>query len=236
MSEEIAAWLDIAAEEKADSILRLMPAATIKSVVEIGCGTGAVLAALGRRNFADEYWACEPAPDLARLIGAQEIPRLRGVATTTFDDAFGGQSFDLAILTHVVEHVLAPAVLLHQALVRARFVLVEVPIEYNLAGRARMVIRGRSAHTTAHPAGHVQFFSRRSVRLLVGHAGGVMLRQAGYFPRSAYAAQATHMYQRAVLTAARYKLPTRAYYEHFAILAQRRKLGAWDHHYAAPGL
>jgi precorrin-6B methylase 2 len=59
VASEVAEWLNVAADEKAASVIHLAPADT-KTVVDIGCGSGSVLAALDKRGFAARYWACEP--------------------------------------------------------------------------------------------------------------------------------------------------------------------------------
>ncbi len=132
-------WHAVAAEEKAASVLRLLAGRRIDTVVDVGCGTGVVLQALDRQGFAGRYWACEPTPALHSEI--PPIDRLVAAENTTFDQAFPGQGFDLAILSHVAEHLLTPAVLIGELLERARFVLVEVPIENNLAGKTRVRVR-----------------------------------------------------------------------------------------------
>jgi SAM-dependent methyltransferase len=233
MTTDIARWLNVAADEKAASVIALAPP-NVSTVVEIGCGTGALLHALDRQGFADRYWGCEPARNLYDQIPRQQIARLVDVAPTTFDSAFGVETFDLAILSHVLEHLLTPAVLLHEALARARYVLVEVPLEANAAGRARMAVKRASGRDPKmNDAGHVQFFSRNTARLLVRHAGGEVVADHGYFPEAPYREQAVHIYQRAVLASARIGV-ARHYYEHFAMLTRRADVGEWDHHYARP--
>lgn len=99
-------WHAVAAEEKAASVLRLLAGRRIDTVVDVGCGTGVVLQALDRQGFAGRYWACEPTPALHSEI--PPIDRLVAAENTTFDQAFPGQGFDLAILSHVAEHLLTP--------------------------------------------------------------------------------------------------------------------------------
>ncbi len=234
MRSEIPAWHRIAAREKAESISRLAPAGT-ETVVEIGCGSGAVLEELDRLGFAECYWACEPTPELFEAIPRERISRLGEAVEATFDEAFEGRSFDLAILTHVVEHVRAPATLIAEAMDRARFVVIEVPIEDNVAGRARGTIkRMLGQRRLDNPSGHVQFFSRRTARALVHHAGGSVLAERAYFPYAPVAASTEHGYQRAVLAAAHIEWVGRRYYEHFAMLAGRAGFDHWNGHYVAP--
>jgi SAM-dependent methyltransferase len=229
MTADLADWLETAAEEKADSVAGLAPP-SVKTVIDVGAGTGAVLAALDRRGFADQYWACEPSSDLAGQIPA--IDRLVGVEVGSFDGAFEGKMFDLAILSHVLEHVRAPARLLSQVLERAAHVIVEVPIEASFVTRART--RGTD-RARDHPAGHVHFFSENDARKLVSVAGGRLLAERAYFPFSPYRRQANGLPQQVMLTVAeRWEWLARRHYEHFAMLATTQTFEEWDHHYPRP--
>lgn len=232
-TERVAESFEINAHEKAASVIGLTAGQDVKDVIEIGAGSGAVLRALDRAGFAERYWACEPATD---LLARMEAPgRLVEAVPATFDQTFPGQTFDLAILSHVVEHLLAPAPLIAEALQRARLVVVEVPIEGNLAGNARSWVKARMGHPrTENVAGHVQFFSRREARELIGHSGGTLLAERGYFPLAAYQADEEHAYQHLVVGLAKVEPLARLYYEHFAMLCTRTQIESWDHVFAPP--
>jgi SAM-dependent methyltransferase len=228
-ASEVADWLNVAADDKAASVIQLAPADT-KTVVDIGCGSGSVLAALDRRGFAEKYWACEPSSELANEI--PEISRLISLEVSNFDAAFLGQEFDLAILSHVVEHVRAPAALIAQALDRAKHVIVEVPIEATFLTRLRK--RGRDL-SVDHPAGHVHFFDESDARKLIGLAGGSVLAERAYFPLSPYRCLAQRPSQKIMLTVATHcDRLARLHYEHFAVLATARTFPDWVHHYPKP--
>jgi SAM-dependent methyltransferase len=230
---QVAEWLEIAAHEKAASIVGLTAGHEVKEVIEIGTGSGAVLGALDRAGFAERYWACEPTADL--LAQMKPNGRLVEAVPETFDRAFPGKTFDLAILSHVVEHLLAPAPLINEALQRAKLVVVEVPIEGNAAGNARSWVKGRMGSPRVdNMAGHVQFFSRREARELIGHSGGTLLAERGYFPLAPYRASEEHAYQRFVLKAAKVEPLARLYYEHFAMLCTQTRIASWNHVYAPP--
>ncbi|MGX6446640.1 methyltransferase domain-containing protein [Patulibacter sp. S7RM1-6] len=229
---QLADWLATAAAEKASTVTALAPAG-VEDVIEIGCGPGALLTELDRRGFAERYWACEPAENLFHQIPTARLARLQEAQQTTFDKAFDGRRFDLAILSHVLEHLVSPAVLLGQALARADYVIVELPIEANVAGRLRREIKGRLQGDQPHAAGHVQFFSRADARRLAAYAGGEVRDERTYFPVAPYAAQARTTYHRLVLAANRLGV-AHLYYCHFGMLLTRRSIEAWDHHYAKP--
>ena len=74
-------------------------------------------------------------------------------------------AYDLAVLSHVLEHVPEPMTLLREAARVAPAVLVEVPLEDNRSAR-RDEKRAEAARI-----GHVQFFKRADVHALLRVAG-----------------------------------------------------------------
>lgn len=231
-AQEEAAWLDVAAAGKAASIMALAPP-EICTVAEVGCGSGAVIRALDERGFAHRYWACEPSRDLFDLIPCADIGRLVSAEPVHFADAFRGLTFDLVILSHVLEHLLSPAVLLHEALLRSKFVILEVPIENNVAGWLRSQLkRARGIDRLDNRAGHVQFFARRTARALVSHAGGKVIASRAYFPVEPYSVQADTVFRKAVLASAGAGPLVRRYYEHYTLLTTRADEVPRHTHYA----
>jgi SAM-dependent methyltransferase len=125
-------WLAAGANDKADHIAALLgdQAGAIGSVLEVGCGTGAVLLELRRRgigtqhrgvDYSDPHAHSDPRLNPADLpldrYDGQRLP---------YDDA----SFDLVYATHVLEHVPEEQPFLAELRrVARRFVYVEVPCE-----------------------------------------------------------------------------------------------------------
>jgi SAM-dependent methyltransferase len=232
--EELDEWCTLGAREKAWSVVALASDLGVREVLEIGSGTGAVLAQLDELGFGDQYWACEPMTALCDLARAKSIPRMVDISCTTFDDdTFAGRRFDLIILSHVLEHVLDPAELLSRAIRRARHVIVEVPIEANTAGNLRSTVRRRltGRPRTVNAAGHVQFFSTSDARKLVAWAGGQVLDSRLYFPTEAHealrqsASGPRRLYLNGVSGVGRivgWAALARFYYGHYALLVQAR--------------
>jgi len=137
-----------------------------RSLVEIGCGDGALLAELGARGLARELDGFElsaPAAELARrrtIPGARRIEAYDGACVPAADAAY-----DLAVVSHVLEHVPDPPALLAEAARVARWVLVEVPLEANRSA-ARPAKRAQ-----AREIGHIQAFDRAAMRGLLAGAG-----------------------------------------------------------------
>jgi SAM-dependent methyltransferase len=230
-------WLSVGAVDKAMSVEELVRGLSITSVLEVGCGTGAVLAEIIRRGIGFEYGACEPSPELCGQARARSYEADVDLRCATFDASqFDRRRWDLIVVSHVLEHTDDPAVLLAQVLAAAQFVIIEVPIEGTLMGGLRSLLRravtGRKRSDNA--AGHIQFFSIKDVRRLVYWTGGGLLRTRSYFPRTTYRHMASRavgwkrVYYRAWTIADRAlgaRLLTQLYYGHFAVLATQRRPG-----------
>ena len=109
---------------------------------------------------------------LRALAAAAELARARTIRGARRIEAYDGEhvpaadgAYDLAVLSHVLEHVDDPARLLREAARVAPAVLVEVPLEANRSA-------GRPAkRAEAARIGHIQFLDRAAVHELVTAAG-----------------------------------------------------------------
>ncbi|HEX7609848.1 MAG TPA: class I SAM-dependent methyltransferase [Solirubrobacteraceae bacterium] len=159
-------WRALGALGKADHVIRLCEQAGVRpaSVLEVGCGDGALLFELHRRGFGERLAGVEiTAP-------AVEIARTRpGIDSVALYDGthlpFAAGAFGLGILSHVLEHVPDPTALLAEVARACRAVVVEVPLEANWSARRA----GKREH--AAEVGHLQRLSRGDVREVVAQAG-----------------------------------------------------------------
>lgn len=167
-AERMGRWRALGARSKAGHALALCARAGLapQTLVEIGCGDGSLLAELGGAGLAPVLDGFELSPPAAKLARARAIPGARRI------EAFDGArvpaengAYDLAILSHVLEHVPDPAALLREAARVAAAVLVEVPLEANRSG-ARASKRAEAARI-----GHIQFFDRAALHALAASAG-----------------------------------------------------------------
>jgi SAM-dependent methyltransferase len=166
--DEHARWRQLSARGKADHVFELCERAALApaSVVEIGCGDGALLAELGARGLTGELHGFEVSEEAARIARGRGAPGLAQV--TVFDGASlpaADGRFDLAVLSHVLEHVPDPAALLREAARVSRAVLLEVPLERNLSARRP------AKRTGAEAIGHLQALDRAAVGRLTQAAG-----------------------------------------------------------------
>src|SRR4051794_37543182 len=161
-------WRALGARNKAEHVVELCGRAGLRpaTLVEIGCGEGGGLpepAAPGLPPRLHGFELSENAIALARARGIPGAGRLEAYDGARVPAADG--AYDLAVLTHVLEHVADPAALLSEAARVARWVLVEVPLEANRSA-ARPAKRALAA-----AAGHVQAFDRAAIAGLVRDAG-----------------------------------------------------------------
>ena len=153
-------WRALGARGKADHVVTLCGRAGLRpaTVVELGCGDGALLAALAARGLAGRLDGFELSGHAAaiardrRIPGTVRVERFDGARVPAADGAY-----DLAVLSHVLEHVPDPGPLLAEAARLAPHVLVEVPLEANRSA-ARPAKRA-----LARDAGHLHAFDRAAV-------------------------------------------------------------------------
>jgi SAM-dependent methyltransferase len=159
-------WRALGAIGKADHVTALcaragiVPAATL----EVGCGDGALLCELRSRDFGGRLAGVEITEAAVQIAAARsEIDSVALYDGSRLDQPDG--SYELGILSHVLEHVRDPAALLREVARVCDAIVVEVPLEANLSARRA------SKREHAEEVGHLQRLDRRTMRALVGRAG-----------------------------------------------------------------
>jgi len=132
-SDRLARWRELCARDKAANIMALWRETrngASCTVADIGCGDGAVIQELSRHGFGRSYVGFEISR--SGLEYAQTRQYEKSAAFVMFDGAnvpTPDKSFDVVLLTHVLEHVESPRTLLREAARIARYVIAEVPLE-----------------------------------------------------------------------------------------------------------
>jgi len=125
------AWRMLGAKFKAQHIIDVCQGHNFKRVLEVGAGDGSILKLLAEQNFAPEYHAVEISESGVEHIKARNITNLKSVSI--FDGyhlPFDDNSFDLIILSHVLEHVEHERLLLRELKRVAAWSVIEVPRDY----------------------------------------------------------------------------------------------------------
>jgi ubiquinone/menaquinone biosynthesis C-methylase UbiE len=158
------AWRMLGAKYKAQHIIEVSQGREFKKVLEVGAGDGSILTYLSDQNFAPEYHAVEISDSGVAHILSRNIKDLNSVQL--FDGyklPFKDNSFDLIILSHVLEHVEHERLLLREIKRVARHCIIEVPRDYK-AG-----VDDRIKHFLAY--GHINVYTPTSLRYLLRTEG-----------------------------------------------------------------
>lgn len=133
-------------------------------ILEVGCGEGRQLTAIGRR-FPDADLVGIDLPDV-ELEEAWDGVASQMIQASALALPFADKSFDLVMAIEVLEHVPDPEQALREiARVAADVVVLSVPWEP--VWRAGNLARGRYIRAFGNTPGHIQHFTRRGFAALV---------------------------------------------------------------------
>jgi len=160
---ELRPWLLLTGRDKAANVRELWTGQPPVSVADIGCGDGAVLVHLDRAGFGQTYTGFEISASAIALAEETEFRRpARFIAFDGISLPADDREFDLAVVSHVVEHAADPRGLVAEAARIAKWVFIEVPLELN----------ARTPHDFAwDDLGHINLFNAKILRHLVQSVG-----------------------------------------------------------------
>jgi ubiquinone/menaquinone biosynthesis C-methylase UbiE len=162
-------WRRLGAIGKVDNVISLCGDLPHMSILDIGAGEGSVLKRLSELAFGEKLYALEISPSGVDAIRNKGIARC--VECNTFDGyniPYPDEIFDVAILSHVVEHVEHPRQLIYEAARVAKYLFIEVPLEDTIRLPSNFVFNS---------VGHINFYTRKSLRLLIQSCNLTVLRQ-----------------------------------------------------------
>jgi ubiquinone/menaquinone biosynthesis C-methylase UbiE len=154
------AWRMLGAKFKAQHIIDVCKGYGFNKILEVGAGDGSILKLLAEKDFAPEYHAVEISDSGVKQMQSRNIENLKSVQL--FDGyhlPFDDDSFDLIILSHVLEHVEHERNLLREIKRVSRHVVIEVPIDYKPG------VDKRIKHFLAY--GHINVYTPTSLRYLL---------------------------------------------------------------------
>jgi ubiquinone/menaquinone biosynthesis C-methylase UbiE len=159
-SSESAIWRGLGAKQKFHNILDITAGNSYQKVLEVGAGDGSILKLLGENNFAPELHAVEISVSGLEQILAKNIKNL--ASAQVFDGyklPFADKSFDLVILSHVLEHVEHERILLREIHRVTKKLVLEVPKDYRFGAERKL------AHFLAY--GHINLYTPTSLKFLL---------------------------------------------------------------------
>ena len=131
-SDNTEEWRRIGAIGKVENIINLTKGLRVDSVVDIGAGDGNILALLAKNEFTSKLTAIEISDSAIEQIKKKDIAGLKDVIQFDgYNLPFGDKTFDLAICSHVIEHVEFPRKLLREIRRISKMQVFEVPIDFS---------------------------------------------------------------------------------------------------------
>lgn len=161
-------WRMLGAKYKAQNILDVCRALKPVKVLEVGAGDGSILHYLDQSNFAPELYALEIAQSGVDQIRNRNLKSLK--EAQIFDGyhiPYEDDSFDLIILSHVLEHVEHERILIRELKRVSRYFAIEVPKDY------RYGVDKRMQHFLSY--GHINMYTPTSLRFLLQSEGLTIL-------------------------------------------------------------
>lgn len=167
---KIKEWRELGAKGKVQNIINITQGRSFGKVLEVGSGDGSILQELSNQDFAKELYSVEISQSGLDAIKARNIPQLKEVQL--FDGykvPYEDNSFDLVILTHVLEHVEFERLLLRELKRLAKYQVIEVPKDY------RFGVDRKLEHFLNY--GHINMYTPSSLKFLIKSEGFNILQE-----------------------------------------------------------
>jgi ubiquinone/menaquinone biosynthesis C-methylase UbiE len=153
-------WRRIGAIGKANNIIKLTEGLILNNVIEVGAGDGNILSILSEKKFANRLTASEISKSAIEQIKKKQIANLVDVIQTEgYTLPFKDNEFDLAICSHVVEHLEFPRALLRELKRISKFQIIEIPIDFSFS------VDEKFEHYYAY--GHINIYTPSLFRFLL---------------------------------------------------------------------
>jgi ubiquinone/menaquinone biosynthesis C-methylase UbiE len=168
--DDLKEWRSIGAKQKVKNIVQISQGKKFGKVLEVGAGDGSILAELDKINFAQELYALEISESGLATIEARNLSSLK--EAQLFDGyklPYADQSFDLIILSHVLEHVEYERLILREIKRVAKMAIIEVPKDY------RFGVDKKIKHFLSY--GHINLYTPSSLKFLLQSEGFTVLQE-----------------------------------------------------------
>jgi len=163
-------WRELGGRHKAENIIALCKhLGSINRLLEVGAGEGSILMHLDQRKFCPEMHALEISKSGIDIIKNRNISRLHSVAQ--FDGyriPYDDNQFNLVILSHVLEHVEYPRILLREIQRVSTYQFIEIPCDYSYH------VDRKTDHFISY--GHINIYPPPLLRFDLKSEGFVILR------------------------------------------------------------
>jgi ubiquinone/menaquinone biosynthesis C-methylase UbiE len=131
----IVAWREANGRHKAENIARILRKNGLapQRICEVGCGEGSILNWLGKMGVGSELYGLDISNSAIEIARSKGIPNLAEIRPFDgYEIPYADGTFDLAVCSHVIEHVEHPRLLLREIRRVSKQQYFEVPIDFSL--------------------------------------------------------------------------------------------------------
>ena len=169
-SNTLSEWRMLGAKYKVQNIVQLCKRQNMQfaNLLEVGAGEGSILQHLQDRNFCDAMEAVEISRSGVDAIKERQLSSVKAVKL--FDGyqlPYEDETFDLVILSHVLEHVEFPRTLLREIWRVSKNLIIEVPCDYS------PTVDQKFDHYMSY--GHINIYNPPIIRYLLQSEGFTIL-------------------------------------------------------------
>ncbi len=160
-------WDDEDSEWKAGKVLDIIRKnrLTLKSVVDVGCGAGGVLAALSKELPEIDFFGYEIASDASRFWAQHEAAKVNFQVADFLEKP--AKKFDALLLLDVFEHVPNPFQFLTNLQGRAEFYIFHIPLDLSSIS----VAREKPLLHVREKVGHIHYYTKSLALALLVECG-----------------------------------------------------------------
>jgi ubiquinone/menaquinone biosynthesis C-methylase UbiE len=154
-------WRMEGAKKKSENIFKVLDKKkTYNKVVEVGAGEGSILYFLNESGLIENLYALEISTSGIEKINERKISKLEEVKIFDgYSIPYPDKHFDLAICTHVIEHVEHPRILLREIKRISKEQVFEVPIDFSHH------VHKKASHFLSY--GHINIFTPSLFKFLL---------------------------------------------------------------------
>jgi len=168
-SDKTEEWRKIGAQGKVENIIDLIQGLKLDQIVDIGAGDGNVLSILSEKKFSSNLTAVEISDSAIEQIKKKKIEGLKEIKQFNgYNLPFENKQFDLAICSHVLEHVEHPRMLLSEIRRISKKQVFEVPIDFSFQ------VDKKFNHFNSY--GHINIFTPALFNFLLYSVGFEILK------------------------------------------------------------
>lgn len=131
-SDKTEEWRRLGAIGKVENIIAVTKGMHFNNIIDVGAGDGNILYLLSKSNFSQNYTATEISNSAIEQLKKKHISGLNQIVQFDgYNLPFEDKAFDLAICSHVIEHVEFPRKLLREIKRVSGNQVFEIPVDFS---------------------------------------------------------------------------------------------------------